>query len=139
MTTATPKPALPALPPCPRCGAALFDNRVDRAGPRSPLARCSNTLCVDALGRRSGFWEKDLAPKTAPAAPDPARPANGAGPAGAEFDRATAERHYRCLLHVVRNELPLIAALGGDTVGAVAAMTATLFIEHSRRTGGRHT
>ncbi len=137
--------ALPPLPPCPSCGQRLHDNRADRAGPRSPVARCSNTQCVDEGGRRSAFWEKDLLST----APQPAARANGAHqPAPAPkaepaTDTATqfqlaSRAHYKALKFVLDHEAKLIQSLGGDVAGAVAAMAATIYIELHRTNGGNH-
>jgi len=133
------------LPPCSRCGSPLFDNRADRASSKSPLARCSDVNCTDPkTGRRTAFWKLEelglVAAKqpAAPAAPkhEPPQPAT---PDTANRFQEVSRAHYRALKFVLEHEAPLIQSLGGDVASAVAAMTATVFIEfHRNGNGGNH-
>jgi hypothetical protein len=101
----------------------MFDNRKDKAGPKAPDFRCRDVDCIDpATGKRTALWARDLVKQGSKAATT-AAPA----PVAPTFDRDLAALHFRCLEHVIKHEAPLLAPLGGDTAGAVSALTAQLF------------
>lgn len=58
----TPPPAkresLPSLPAaeCPRCGGAMWDNRVNKKNPKAPDYKCKDATCIDERGYVSSFF-----------------------------------------------------------------------------------
>lgn len=40
---------------CPKCGGAMWDNRLDKPGPASPDFKCKSKTCL-TNGRQSAFW-----------------------------------------------------------------------------------
>lgn len=47
------------VPPCPKCGGPMFDNRSNKKTPRSPDFRCKDKECLDENNYVTGAWERD--------------------------------------------------------------------------------
>lgn len=57
--TRTPEPAA-AVPSCPKCGGAMWDNRSGKTNPKAPDFKCRDKRCVDDRGYVTALWESDL-------------------------------------------------------------------------------
>jgi hypothetical protein len=49
-----------AVPPCPKCGGAMWDNRPDKKNPKGPDFKCKDKGCLDDKGFGTALWERDL-------------------------------------------------------------------------------
>ena len=134
---------------CPKCGGAMWDNRLSKKNPKQPDFKCRNRACDGVIwpprnGTRQAAPPQNNAPQPfSQGGPLPyevetgAPPAHYAPPQTAAVAATTATDPFLTLAQLyarcMDTALALanqkgIAALGGDTAGAVAAMCATLFI-----------
>ena len=58
-----PAPSSPtrhAVPPCPKCGGVMWDNREGKKNPKAPDFKCKDKECVDERGFGTALWQSDL-------------------------------------------------------------------------------
>jgi hypothetical protein len=44
------------VPPCPRCGGEMWDNRLNKKNPKAPDFKCKNDKCLDDKGYVTAMW-----------------------------------------------------------------------------------
>ncbi len=93
---------------CPKCGGAMWDNRLTKKNPKQPDYKCKNRQCDNAV------WLKDGETGTVPAAV-----ANG--------QRAIGPLYYECMAFARKACVHEFGDL--VTPADVIAATATLFIQ----------
>jgi hypothetical protein len=140
--------------PCPKCGGRTWDNREGKKNPKAPDFKCRDKSCDGVVWPPRGNAPRPAAGVTnisAPRqAPAPAKPAasepDWLADQGASEDATFAElkrgeawiemqqRYAETLLFVTKTVVPtLIKADVGTDPQAVAAITATLYIERNKR------
>lgn len=146
----------PNNPACPKCGGRMWDNRESKRNPKQPDFKCRDKSCEGVIWppRNAAAAPRPAAPQRqafsigaapqiddpyAVPAPAPAAPVPPVSPevqasvnSAVQWAQITA-LHEKCFAHAVQTYLKDLTPLGGDTAGALVAITHALFIEANRK------
>ena len=118
---------------CPKCGGQMWDNRVGKRNPKSPDFKCKDRSCDGVIWppRAGGARQAPTAQQRSTPQPISAGPPLPYETEAQPIDQFSGmvELYKRCVVAATTIATQhSIDRLTGDTAGAVAAMSATLFI-----------
>lgn len=109
----------------------MLDIRGVKTNPKSPDFQCPDANCLNDKGYRTGAWLPRQRAASAPPRPPIEAPSAPQAHSGPSREQQLGDLYWRCfneVLTVLKQE-KLVDMFHGD---AIAAMTATLFIQRAK-------